>query len=109
MKKVILLAVPLLLAACAANINHNVAVLQGKTYLIETKNNNFFGFHQWSQPSTFKLLDPQELEQETGQKYVDEIAKGCKKEARVKSFSTTAPMEYDAEKFYGCVMEKLKK
>ena len=36
MKKVVLLAVPLLLAACAANINHNVATMQGKTYLIET-------------------------------------------------------------------------
>ena len=46
MKKAVLLVVPLLLTACAANINHNVATLQGKTYLIETKNNNFWGLFQ---------------------------------------------------------------
>ena len=109
MKKVVLLAVPLLLAACAANINHNVATVQGKTYLVETKNNNFFRLFQWSKPSTFKLIDGEKLDKEAVQKYIDSVSKECKKTARIRSFSTSAPAEYDSEKFYDCMMDKLKK
>ena len=109
MKKAVLLAVPLLLAACAANINHNVATVQGKTYLVETKNNNFFRLFQWSKPSTFKLIDGEKLDKEAVQKYIDSVSKECKKTARIRSINTSAPAEYDSEKFYDCMMDKLKK
>ena len=109
MKRAVLLAVPLLLAACAANINHNVASVQGKTYLVETKNNNFFHLFQWSKPSTFKLIDGEKLDQESLQTYIDSVSKECKKIARIRSFNTSAPAEYDSEKFYDCMMDKLKK
>lgn len=109
MKKAVLLAVPLLLAACAANINHNVATVQGKTYLIETKNNNFLGITQWSSPSTFKVIDGEKLDQEKVQEYIDAVAKECRRVARNRTFSTSGPAGYDAEKFYDCMMDKLKK
>ena len=109
MKRAVLLAVPLLLAACAANINHNVASVQGKTYLVETKNNNFFHLFQWSKPSTFKLIDGEKLDQESLQTYIDSVSKECKKIARIRSFNTSGPAEYDSEKFYDCMMDKLKK
>ena len=109
MKKAVLLAVPLLLAACAANINHNVATVQGKTYLIETKNNNFLGITQWSSPSTFKVIDGEKIDQEELQKFIDKAAKECKRTARIRSFATTGPADYDTEKFYDCMMDKLKK
>ncbi len=109
MKKAVLLVVPLLLTACAANINHNVATVQGKTYLVETKNNNFFRLFQWSKPSTFKLIDGEKLDQEALQAYIDSVSKECKKTARIRSFNTSAPAEYDSEKFYDCMMDKLKK
>lgn len=109
MKKAVLLVAPLILAACAANINHNVVTLQGKTYLIETKNNNFWGLYQWSKPSTFKLLDGEKIDQEAVQTYIDSVSAECKKKARIRSFNTSAPTEYDSEKFYDCMMDKLKK
>lgn len=109
MKKTVLLVAPLLLAACAANINHNVATVQGKTYLVETKNNNFFRLFQWSKPSTFKLIDGEKIDQEAVQKYVDTASAECKKKARIRSFNTSTPAEYDSEKFYDCMMDKLKK
>lgn len=109
MKKAVLLSVPLLLTACAANINHNVATLQGKTYLIETKNNNFLGIKQWSSPSTFEVLDGEKIDREKVREYVSEIARACRKTARLNSFSTSGPAEYNSEKFYDCMMDKLKK
>ncbi len=109
MKKLLLLAVPLMLTACAAGINHNVATVNGKTYLVETKVDNVIGFYQFSRPSTFKQLDGAEIDSSISKGYVESVAKECKHAARIKTESTTAKTEYNREQFYNCVMEKLAK
>lgn len=109
MKKLLLLAVPLMLTACAAGINHNVASVNGKTYLVETKVDNVIGLYQFSRPSTFKQLDGAEIDESISKAYVDEIVKECKRTSRVKTESTTAKAEYNSEQFYNCVMRKLEK
>ena len=109
MKKVLLFAVPLMLTACAAGINHNVASVNGKTYLVETKVDNVIGLYQFSRPSTFKQLDGTEIDDSISKAYVDEIVKECKRTSRVKKESTNAKAEYNSEQFYNCVMRKLEK
>ena len=121
MKKLLLLAVPLMLTACAAGINHNVATVNGKTYLVETKVDNVIGFYQFSRPSTFKQLDGSEIDSSISKEYVEmqlskslqdnveSVAKECKRAARIKTESTSAQTEYNREQFYNCVMDKLAK
>lgn len=109
MKKLLLLAAPLMLTACASGINHNVAVVNGKTYLVETKVDNVLGFYQFSRPSTFKQLDGTEIDSNIVQEYVENVAKECRRAARIQKESANTRTEYNKEKFYDCVMKELTK
>lgn len=55
MKKLISILPLFLLAGCAMGINHNIAVIDGKTYLIETPTyvTPILPVYQWSEKSAF--------------------------------------------------------
>ena len=58
MKKLISMLPLFLLSGCAMGINHNVAVLDGKTYLLETPTyaTPILPVYEWSGPTSFKEL-----------------------------------------------------
>ncbi len=111
MKNVLLLT-PLLLVGCAAGINHNIATVNGRTYLVETKVDNLFTLYQFSRKSRFIPIDGQALEQKEIQKEVDkqieEASKICKKHSRMKNQQISERVQYDSQKYYDCMMKELK-
>lgn len=111
MKKLLFLC-PLLLVGCAAGINHNIATVNGRTYLVETKVDNLFTLYQFSRKSRFIPIDGQALEQKEIQKEVDKqieaASKICKKQTRIKTNNLSEQIQYDSEKYYECMMKKLK-
>ena len=120
MKKIFVL-LPLIgiLAGCAAGINHNIAQINGRTYLVETKVDNVIGLYQYSRPSTFVDLTNKDIGQELAQEYVEQVAKKCRSAANrranasrrqiIGNFGTTASQktEADAQEVYECIVNSL--
>lgn len=105
MKLIAMLCVSLMFTGCAAGINHNIAKLDGKTYLVETGNRNAFGLVQWSEPSTLIPLDQEERPACTcpavnnAKAYLAQIASEC----NVNNASRRA----NYKQMYKCVVNKL--
>lgn len=116
MKKIfILLPFVGVLAGCAAGINHNVAKINGRTYLVETKNKNVFGLAQWSEESTFVDLENKDIGKELAKDYVLQVAKKCrsaaKRRANAANNGTTVgqKVEVDSKEVYDCIVDNLTK
>lgn len=99
MKKTSILLTAVLLGGCAMGINHNVATINGKKYLVETKNRTVLGITQWSEPSTFTSLEG-DIDEKIVLQKAAEITKSCKNKARTNEVKS---ISYDYEKFYNCV------
>ncbi|WP_428043433.1 hypothetical protein [Candidatus Avelusimicrobium faecicola] len=116
-KLLVLLPVFGVLAGCAAGINHNVAKINGRTYLVETKNKNVFGLAQWSQESTFVDLENKDIGKELAKEYVHDIAAKCRKTLNIRAANantsakvgTTSKAKADPKEVYECVIDALTK
>lgn len=105
MKKLISILPLFVLAGCAIGINHNVANINGKNYLIETKNYAvpLLPVYQWSDESTFTALDG-DIDAKIVSKKVAEIVKSCGTKAQ----KQTSTLDYNYEQFFNCVNEAAK-
>ena len=116
-KLLVLLPVLGVLAGCAAGINHNIASINGRTYLVETKVDNVIGLYQYSQPSTFVDLENKDIGQELAKDYVATVAKKCRSAAKRRANAannnsgTTVGQktEVDNKEVYDCIDENLTK
>lgn len=116
-KLLVLLPVLGVLAGCAAGINHNIASINGKTYLVETKNKNVFGLAQWSEESTFVDLENKDIGQELAKDYVATVAKKCRSAAKRRANAANnnsgntlgQKVEVDSKEVYDCIIENLTK
>lgn len=116
-KLLVLLPVLGVLAGCAAGINHNIASINGKTYLVETKNKNVFGLAQWSEESTFVDLENKDIGQELAKDYIATVAKKCRSAAKRRAnaannnsgTSVGQKVEVDSKEVYDCIIENLTK
>lgn len=77
-KLLVLLPIMGILAGCAAGINHNVAKINGKTYLVKTQNRNVLDLPQWSEGSTFVDLENNDIGQKLAKDYVTKVAQRCR-------------------------------
>ncbi len=98
MKKLMMIIVPMLLSGCAMGINHNTAFINGKSYLIETKNYGIL-WSQWSGPSVFIPLDEMGIEQINQQHSLSEIKKECQ---------NSLPARAGNKAIYECIVNKIK-
>ncbi|MDD6174026.1 MAG: hypothetical protein PUB86_07105 [Elusimicrobia bacterium] len=74
MKKVLILAgISLGFTACASGINHNVVTVDGKPYLVETRNRNVFGIAQWSEIPTYINIEEDVKRQDQVNRCVEQI------------------------------------
>lgn len=116
-KLLVLLPVFGVLAGCAAGINHNVAKINGRTYLVETKNKNVFGLAQWSEESTFVDLENKDIGKELAKEYVHDIAAKCRKTLNIRAANantsakvgTTSKAKADSKEVYDCIVDNLMK
>jgi hypothetical protein len=111
MKKLSLSFLAILLAGCGVSINHNIATINGKTYLVETKNyTDGFGTI-WSKPPTFHLITEEDIvsEMTAGQLSSASAAKAelarLAAECNIQAVKAQARPNY--KKAYKCVVEKL--
>ncbi len=95
-----ILLTAVLLGGCAMGINHNVATINGKPYLVETKNyvTPILPVAQWSQEPTFKELG-ENIDEVILRQEINEKAKHCKSKSRIGSTGRN----YDFDKFYECL------
>lgn len=105
MKKISILVAGLVLSGCAIGINHNVANINGKNYLIETKNYTvpILPVYQWSDKSTFTSLDG-DIDAQIVSDKVAEIVKDC----GIKARKQTTAHDYNYEQFFNCVNQAAK-
>lgn len=116
-KLLVLLPVLGVLAGCAAGINHNIASINGRTYLVETKVDNVIGLYQYSQPSTFVDLENKDIGKELAKEYVHDIAAKCRKTLNIRAANantsakvgTTSKAKADPKEVYECIVDNLTK
>ena len=105
MKKTSILITAILLGGCAMGINHNVATINGKQYLVETKTFMApFNVSQWSAPSTFISLEG-DIDEKIAIQKMEKIVRHCK--AKSESSKQMAKKTYDHEKFYDCLTSSI--
>lgn len=98
MKKLFICVSAAILSGCAMGINHNVATVNGKTYLIESKQRNLLYITQWTYKSNISVLDEDDLIRKTVVSKFDSILTECKQKS---------PQEHpQIEKIHKCVVEK---
>ncbi len=109
MKKWVVLSAFSILSGCAMGINHNVATIKGKPYLIETKTYGFL-IGEWSSPSTLTLLEepqtqplPTNYNSSSARAELAKIADQC----NIQSIKVQARPNY--KKMYKCIVEQLTK
>lgn len=106
-KSLLLLLLALSLYGCGVSINHNIATINGKTYLVETKNyTDGFG-SIWSKEPTFREITDADLAQ--SDKVVISPAKAelarLAAECNVQSVKAQSRPNY--KKLYKCIVDKL--
>lgn len=69
MKKIIMLVLVVLFAGCTYGINHNTAVINGKPYLVESRNRTFLFLLQWADEPYYYDLE-KGLERDNARKYL---------------------------------------
>lgn len=107
MKKLLFFVLAISLYGCGVSINHNIATINGKTYLVETKNyTDGFG-SIWSKEPTFREITDADLAQR--EKVVCSPAKAelarLAAECNVQSVKAQSRPNY--KKLYKCVVDKL--
>lgn len=122
MKKslIVLCLLGVVLAGCAAGINHNVANINGKTYLVETKTDNVLGLYQYSQPSKLIDLQSPNVTKDMAKSYVQEVAAKCQRRLTVRAeneekkkaqrnitYRPKANVQADPKDVYECIIEAL--
>ena len=98
MKQIIMLVITFLMYGCAMGINHNTVVIDGKTYLVETKNNGIL-WAQWSEISRFIPLDGAQIEQVNLKHSLQEIKNECQQ---------MLPSRAGNAALYKCINSKIK-
>ncbi len=101
-RNVSIIIASILLGGCAAGINHNVANINGKPYLIETHKRGLF-LKQWSEPSIFHSLDG-DIDNIAMKQKITEIVKSCKSIHFKQMNKTTS----DYKEVLNCINEKIK-
>lgn len=107
MKKLLFFVLAISLYGCGVSVNHNIATINGKTYLVETKNyTDGFG-SIWSEEPTFREITDSDLAQ--SEKVVIPSAKAelvrIAAECNVQSVKAQSRPNY--KKLYKCVVDKL--
>ncbi len=98
MKKIIIVVIMLLMYGCAMGINHNTVVIDGKTYLVEIKNNGIL-WAQWSEISRFIPLDGAQIEETNLKNSLQEIKNECQQMLPSRAGNTA---------LYKCINSKIK-
>ena len=105
MKKLLLLCPFIcMLTGCAMGINHNIAQINGKPYLVETKNYGFW-VTQWSEKSTLIPLDS--LQENLFSVKTDARAELAKIAAQCNVQAANSRSRTNYKKLYKCVVDKL--
>ncbi len=103
-KKLLFIVIPFLLGGCAAGINHSVATIEGKEYLIESKTYNVFGFSQWSKNSYIVLNETELQNNITDSRARAELARIV---ARCNSNPNIRQSNKSKQDTYNCVLKQL--
>ena len=101
MKKLIYISCVFILSGCAAGINHNVATVNGKNYLIESRNRNFCALTQWSEEPKITVLEEDLMIKKSVSAYFNSILEECQKPYNMRSVQPV-------EKIHKCVVEKFR-
>lgn len=101
MKNIVIFSMLFLLGGCAAGINHNVATVNGKNYLIESRNRNFFALTQWSEEPRITVLEEDLMIKRSVSAYFNSILEECQKPYNMRNVPPV-------EKIHKCVVEKFR-
>lgn len=95
MKKYIYLSLVLFaLTGCGMGINHNIATIDGQTYLIETGTRNLLLVGQWSEEPKYINI----TEEIKNRKEITNTLEALKRECEIQGYSD--------EDVYKCILEK---
>lgn len=107
MKLGYLVCFAVLVSGCGVSINHNIATINGKTYLVETKNyTNGFGAI-WSKEPTFREITDTDLTQTEGMTTSSAKAELARLAAECNVQAVKAQSRPNYKRTYRCVVDKL--
>ena len=107
MKKLLFFVLAISLYGCGVSINHNIATIHGKTYLVETKNyTNGFGAI-WSKEPTFREITDTDLTQTGGMTTSSAKAELARLAAECNVQAVKAQSRPNYKRTYRCVVDKL--